>query len=373
MSARGAKRPYRGVDDPTGRRDDESAPAASAGHRAVSVLYQGLLTGFVLTLVTRRGESEAAEFVFRLFRRQHLEKFLPGLAKLGLDRLPHAVACAQYHALSNRLGGVKTEYIYESDRKAWVRYPPPRWIWGGAAICAVPSRVNAAMLHGWHGHNGVSLGNPRLGFVCTGQTVDGHPGLEGYYLEHDRELTPEERVRFAYGEIAPIPDPARAPRLDPAEWSPERLDKVVSRYAMEYVRTLLPVVLELLGGVETRRLLGHAARLIGMQFYDETAALLGVTGRDAAAFARYLGALARAQGEEVEVDAAGGEARVRQPGWRLAGEGVVLDPAAFDAWCELWRGALSVHDRRLALEVARRPGDSAIEFRIAAGRSGSRP
>ena len=72
-----------------------------AGHRAVSVLYQALLTGLVLTLVTRRGEEQAAEFVFRLFRRQHLEKFRPGLAKLGLDRLPHAVACAQYHFLSN--------------------------------------------------------------------------------------------------------------------------------------------------------------------------------------------------------------------------------------------------------------------------------
>lgn len=75
------------------------------GHRAVSVLYQALLAGVVLTLVTRRGEEEAAQFVFRLFRRQHLEKFRPGLAKLGLDRLPHAVACAQYHYLSNQLGG----------------------------------------------------------------------------------------------------------------------------------------------------------------------------------------------------------------------------------------------------------------------------
>jgi len=153
------------------------------GHRAVSVLYQALLTGLVLTLVTRRSEDEAAEFVFRLFRRQHLEKFLPGLAKLGLDRLPPAVACAQYHYLSNQMGGVKTEYAYESDRKAWVRYPPPRWIWYGSAICGIPSRVNAAMLHGWHGHNGVTLGNPRLGFVCTGQTVDGHPGLESDALE----------------------------------------------------------------------------------------------------------------------------------------------------------------------------------------------
>ena len=332
------------------------------GHRAVSVLYQALLTGLVLTLVTRRSADEAAQFVFQLFRRQHLEKFLPGLAKLGLERLPPAVACAQYHYLSNQMGGVKTEYAYESDRKAWVRYPPPRWIWYGSAICGIPSRVNAAILHGWHGHNGVTLGNPRLGFVCTGQTVDGYPGLEGYYVEHDRDLAPDERVRFAPGEVMPDPDPARAPRLDPQAWPAERLDVVVSRYAMEYVRTTLPVLLDLVGPADTRRLLGHAARLIGMQYHDETARLLGIASSGPAAFARYLAALAAAQGEEVEVSSEPGRARVRQKGWRLARGLEPLDPAAFDAWAELWHGALAAHDRRLRLAVTR--GAAIIDFVI---------
>jgi hypothetical protein len=332
------------------------------GHRAVSVLYQALLTGLVLSLVTRRSEEEAAEFVFQLFRRQHLEKFLPGLAKLGLDRLPPAVACAQYHFLSNQMGGVKTEYAYESDRKAWVRYPPPRWIWGGAAICGIPSRVNAAILYGWHGHNGVSLGNPRLGFVCTGQTVDGHPGLEGYYLEHDRELAEDEHVRFASEEAMPEADPADAPRLDAQAWPAERLDTVVARYAMEYVRTALPVLLGLLGPADTRSVLGRAARLIGMQFFDETARLLGIGDSGPAAFARYLAALAAAQGEQVEVTSEPGRARVLQKGWRLARGLEPLDPAAFDAWAELWHGALAAHDRRLRLAVTRAAG--AVDFAI---------
>jgi hypothetical protein len=158
-------------------------------------------------------------------------------------------------------------------------------------------------------------------------------------------------------------EPARAPRLDPAIWTPGRLDTVVSRYAMEYVRTMLPVLVDLLGGGDTRRLLGHAARLIGMQYYDETARLLGVEGAGAATFARYLSALARAQGEEVEVEVAAGRALVRQKGWRLARGLPPLDPAAFDAWCELWRGALAAHDRRLGLAVTR--GDSGIDFVIA--------
>jgi hypothetical protein len=156
-----------------------------SGYKAVAKLYNALMTGLVLTLVTRKGSDAARQFMFGHFRRQHLEKFLPGLKKLGLGGLPDAVACAQYHYFSNALGGVKTEYALESDRKAWVRYPPPRWIWQGAAICAIPHEVNEAMLHGWHGHNGVSLGNPRLGFVCTGQTVEGDAGLEGYYFEYD--------------------------------------------------------------------------------------------------------------------------------------------------------------------------------------------
>ncbi|HET8532693.1 MAG TPA: hypothetical protein VFO08_16190 [Methylomirabilota bacterium] len=335
----------------------------NAGHRAVSVLYQALLTGVVLTLVTRRGEGDAAEFVFRLFRRQHLEKFRPGLVKLGLDHLPHAVACAQYHYLSNQLGGVKTEYARESDRKAWVRYPPPRWIWYGAAICGIPSRVNAAMLHGWHGHNGVTLGNPRLGFVCTGQTVDGHPGLEGYYLEHAHDLAPDERVRFAPGEGMATFDPSTAPRLDPAVWPPERLDTVVARYAMEYIRTALPVALGLLGRADTRGLLGHAARLVGMQYHDEIMRLLGIEGTGPEPFARYLAALASAQGEAVRVEAGNGRASVHLQSWRLVRGLEPLDPAAFEAWCELWRGALAAHDRRLSLEAVRGP-DGSVRFGI---------
>ena len=98
------------------------------------------------------------------------------------------MAAAQYHYLSNWIGGVHVEYMYETDRKAWIRYPPPRWIWKGTAICGVPGEVSRAMLRGWHANNGVALGNPNLGFVCTKQSVDGQDGLEGYYYEYDHPL-----------------------------------------------------------------------------------------------------------------------------------------------------------------------------------------
>ncbi len=141
-------------------------------YRAIELIYHSYLTGLILMISSRAGPSHAAEVVFRTFRRQQLARFLPGLKKLGLDQLPHAVACAQYHYLSNQVGGVKAEYVYESDQKAWVRYPPPRWIWSGTAICGIPSEVSRAMLRAWHANNGVVLDNPRLGFVCTGRWMD---------------------------------------------------------------------------------------------------------------------------------------------------------------------------------------------------------
>ncbi|HWA62882.1 MAG TPA: hypothetical protein VG939_15990 [Caulobacteraceae bacterium] len=329
-----------------------------AGYKAVSRLYNALMTGLVLTLVTRRGEDPAAAFVFGHFRRQHLEKFLPGLKKLGLDRLPDAVACAQYHYFSNALGGVKTEFMPESETQAWVRYPPPRWIWQGTAICAVPRRVNEAMLHGWHGHNGVSLGNPRLGFVCTGQTVEGQPGLEGYYLDYGRPIAEDERVRFAPDETAPDFDPALAPKLDSADWPQDRLKKVERSYAMEYVRSLVPTLIDLFGEADAAGLLARTARLIGLQFYDETAEALGIEPGAPEAFATYLAAIAAAQGESVSLEGA----TVLQTGWRLM-DGLSPSPAVFEAWNALWTGALAVHNRRLTLES--RFDGRAIVWRVA--------
>jgi hypothetical protein len=319
----------------------------TGGYKAVSKLYNALMTGLVLTLVSQKNADAARQFVFTHFRRQHLEKFRDGLAKLGLETLPHAVACAQYHYFSNALGGVKTEYMPESDRKAWVRYPPPRWIWQGAAICGIPREVNEAMLHGWHGHNGVTLGNPRLGFVCTGETVNGDPGLEGYYIEYDREIGPEERVRFAFGEQAPLFDPAKAPKLDSASWPAGRLAKVERSYAMEYVRSMLPSMLELFGPEEASALVGRTARLIGLQFYDELSSLTGTTGDSAAAFAQMLTMLLQAQGEDAACDPV--NSVIVQKGWRLM-EGIPAGQTLFAAWNALWEGALAVHNRGLKLQ-----------------------
>src|ERR1700712_2845751 len=263
--------------------------------RTVADLYHAYFTGLILAVVTRRGTADAAEFVFRVFRRQQQERFLPGLEKLGLSKLPPALAAAQYHYLSNWIGGVSVEYMYESDRKAWIRYSPPRWIWKGTAICGVPGEVSRAMLRGWHANNGVALNNLKLGFVCTKQSVDGQDGLEGYYYEYDHELELDQRLVFARHLEAPDFDPVKAPALPVSSWPKRALETAPRNYAMEYVRTAAPVAVQLFGPEDAGYLLHMTGKLIGMQYFDEIARGLGTGCGSARNFAEFLRALLEAQ------------------------------------------------------------------------------
>jgi hypothetical protein len=268
-------------------------PAAPAGGESIADprwlgaaadLYHTYFTGLILTVASRRNGGDAAEWVFRVFRHQHHEKFLSSFEKLGLSGMPHAVACAAYHYLSNAVGGVTVEFMRESDRKAWVRFVPPRWIYPAAAICGVPSEVSRAMLRGWYAQNGVSLGNPRIGFVCTAQTVDGQHGHAGYFLEHARDLSPEECLQFRPGELPPPFDPALAPVLPEGQWPEERLAKANRNYAMEYVRSGLPRLVELFGPADASHLGRVTGQLVGAQCYRQTADALGVKGDTAQEF-----------------------------------------------------------------------------------------
>lgn len=326
-------------------------------------LYHRYLTGLILALVVERGEDRAAEVVFGLFRRQHLDKFLPGLAKLGLTGRPDAVACAQYHFLSNHVGGVGVVFIPESDRKAWVRYTPPRWIFDGTALAAIPTKVARAMLHGWHGHNGVSLGNDRLGFVCTGQTMDGAPGLEGYYVEEDQELAPDDRVRFRFGEVCPPVDRAAMPELAADSWPPDRLAKAARNYAMDYVRNITVVLTEQLGPLDAGGLLYRTGRRIGMQYSA------AVTGPLASSPSETLARLLAAHGDVVESsnEPNGRGSTIEQRSWRLMrGLEDQAVPEWFDGWRGLWEGVVAVQDpaSRLIVDGRLDHGDPAFGWRI---------
>jgi hypothetical protein len=335
----------------------DSAPQAQwLKWRGVADLYHAYFTGLILTVVTRRGTAEAAEFVFRVFRRQQQERFLPGLKKLGIDHLPPAVAAAQYHYLSNWIGGVHVEYIYESDHKAWIRYPPPRWIWKGTAICGVPGDVSRAMLRGWHANNGVALGNLKLGFVCTKQSVDGQDGLEGYYCEYDHPLEPDARLVFARHLEAPLFDPAKAPALPVESWPKPRLEKAYRNYAMDYVRTAAPVMVQLFGPGDAAYLLHLTGKLIGMQYFDEVAQALSQRRGGANEFAAFLLALLQAQDDAVGIGESGGTFEVTQHSWRLMADVTDDHPVCAKVLEGLFEGLAAGCGRHIPVRMRPSPG-----------------
>ena len=145
---------------------------------AQAELHHQYFIGLQLMVAVEESRGTVYDWMFRLFRRQHEEKFLSSFDKLGLRGLPDAIACAQYHALSNRLGGVAVEYMEESASKAWVRFRYPRWMYAGAAICGIPVEASRGFLYvSWYAQNGVSLNNPRLGFICVSEDMTGQFGL----------------------------------------------------------------------------------------------------------------------------------------------------------------------------------------------------
>jgi hypothetical protein len=124
---------------------------------------------------------------------------------------------------------------------------------------------------------------------------------------------------------------------------------------------MLPTLQELLGAAEAQTELGRVARLVGLQFHEETARDMDLptdvergdlsSARD---FARWLSAVLKAEGEAVETSESDGAVVVRQNGWRAVRELALADPlAAFDAWNELWLGAAAAHDRFLKVETKR--------------------
>ena len=246
-------------------------------------------------------------------------------------------------------------WIPESDTKSWVRYVPPRWIFDGTAVCGIPTEVSRAMLHGWHGHNGVSLGNDRLGFVCTMQTTDGQPGLEGYYIEEDHPLAPEDRVRFRPGEHPPS-DPVELPR--PA-WDPMRLVKVERNYATDYIRSILPELCAVLGPADAAAVGTIAARQIGMQYHAAVMAKLGPGGEFVDRFARLL----RAHGDDVDVVETGADTVVRLARSSLLDD-LGLPTEGFDAWNGLWEGMAAMEQHRLVLTHRRDAGDEMWSWRV---------
>ena len=233
---------------------------SAAAIAAQAHLHHHYFLGLQLLVAVEESKDTVFDWMFRLFRRQHEAKFLSSFEKLGLMDQPPAVACAKYHVLSNGIGGVAVEYMEESADKAWVRFRYPRWMYAGPAICGIPIEAGRGFLHGWYAQNGVSLNNPRLGFVCVSEDVTGQFGLCGYFKEHDHDLSDDERLVFAPHERPPAFDPAQQPAPPAQDWSEERLAKANRNYAMEYVRNGVSALSDVIGRDAARAHASRAAR-----------------------------------------------------------------------------------------------------------------
>jgi hypothetical protein len=256
--------------------------------------------GLQLTLLREKGERALTEFKYRILYRHHKAHFLDGIRKLGISSdLPPAVIAARYHYLSNQVGGLGMEYVEESPKKVWIRYLAPQWGFPGAGLFAVPSHSARAVFAGWHAHNGVSLGCPRLGFVLTKLYQDGEPYDEGYFLEYDHELSPDERIQYRPVTASPDFDPTRAPRLDPVAWPDERRHRANRNFALGYVEDGIRTCLEMLGVHATAGLIAQALRAHAIQFFHELRHTFGIEGTGARELGRLFAHLAELAGEDV--------------------------------------------------------------------------
>ena len=304
-------------------------------------LHHAYFLGLQLMVATRKGPEVMGDWMFRLFRRQHLDKFLSSFDKLGLSHLPDAVACAKYHVLSNGIGGVPVEYMPESERKAWVRFRYPRWMYHGPTICGVPVEVSRGFLRGWYAHNGVSLQNPRLGYVCVSEDMTGEFGLCGYFYEYDHDLAPHERLRFAKDELPPPFDPAQQPEPPADQWDEVRLAKANRNYAMDYIRNGLCELTQVIGSDQTRELGSLAAGLIGLQYFAETSEMIGVGEEETNSAAHYLVRMFAGMGDAASADLEGKETVVVQAGLRvLRGLKDEERDIVLTCWAGLWSGAM---------------------------------
>ncbi len=319
--------------------------------QAQAQLHHAWLLGLMLMVVTRKGAELTGEWMFRLFRRQHLAKFLSSFNKLGLDHLPHAVACAHYHVLSNQIGGVSVEFMPETDRKAWLRFRYPRWMYAGPTLCAMPIEVSRGFLRGWYAHNGVSLGNPKLGFVCVSEDMSDGFGLCGYFREYDEPLEEHQRLQFS-DELPPAFDASEQPRLPPQQWSAQRLAVAQRSYALEYLRNGISELIALLGSSETLELASRSARLIGLQYYRETAEIIDARDGSAEDAAAYLISILQGLADEIEPLPSSDPlcASMRIKGLRIT-RGLSDAEASIvgQAWCGLAQGAVGAHQHLMRL------------------------
>ncbi len=148
--------------------------------------------------------------------------------------------------------------------------------------------------------------------------------------------------------------PERAPALPVASWPKPRLQKAYRNYAMEYVRTAAPVMVQLFGPEDAGYLLHLTGKLIGMQYFDEIArGLVDGPRRCPRISRRSCDALFEAQDDVAEISESGGVIEIRQQTWKLMADVDDFHPACAKVLEGLFEGLAAGCGRHIA--VHRRP------------------
>lgn len=229
-----------------------------------------------------------------------------GMRKLGIrDDEPPAVQAGKYHYLSNILGGLRLEYIEESEKKVWLRYRGPYQMMPNISAIAFPPTLRRHQFSTWHARNRHFLGYPRLGWVYTKTALEGDPYDEGYFIEYDHDIDDVIADGSAVVRHTPEFDPAKAPKLDPAQWPESRQLKARRNYALGYVAQSTQALLDVFGELETCHMIDTAVRILAMQLCRDWIADLEITDTDFDACVALVTGLMRALGQPYQVERLG--------------------------------------------------------------------
>ena len=154
-------------------------------------------------------------------------------------------------------------------------------------------------------------------------------------------------------------NPENQPGLPNDQWNDERLQQANRNYAIDYIRNGLIELSATVGSQECKSLAGRAARLIGLQYMNETRLIIGTDDGGLSSGADYLSKMFTGMGDEVTVEQVEGvddraAVKVTQRGLRIVhgldGEQRYL---VLDCWIELWIGALSAYREMKVATVQR--------------------
>jgi hypothetical protein len=146
-------------------------------------------------------------------------------------------------------------------------------------------------------------------------------------------------------------DPASAPALPVASWPKPRLEKAYRNYAMEYVRTAAPVMVQLFGPDDAGYLLHLTGKLIGMQYFDEIARGFGLGRGTAKEFDEFLRGLFEAQDDVAEIGDGNDVFELRQQTWKLMTDVSDYHPACSRVLEGLFEGLAAGCGRHISVKM----------------------